>query len=887
MLRKIITCSNINNKAFSTLDLKTLGIITQKNYFFNYIQIKSNSKIIYNNNRGSTMNSINIYKNKNNYFLKINKKGIFENTDNSYLHVETTDIIYPKIKKYNYELDSSALDETLKEFIYLYEKNNFEEALNIGYRLLNVYEANSACVYQMINLCTYLADIFIKIPDLELAQKILFKAERKLNLDLFKKDDKENLYIEYFIKLQTLQGLVYCKFNKHKEAFATFDKQDGFILAHFKEFDKSLTHKPNYQYVFNELLKVACYKALINKNSSIENYKRHIMEMISFFESYSSKDFKFNSQARVLLIQNSLDLLETKEVNIPDSQKAKILDIASAAINTLKNKELITQLNIKKDYIILSNKLQAGEYKNSVFEMLNDLSAKIISLKHLNQEKYDLELRNFHEEKQNLIINHLLTSSEWNAWVLKSDLEYFKFIKNNLQLDDKIFLSKSYSHNKYTNAIAFLSFYRNYKAIADKKLIQRMLEFSLNTNFLSKNKTSLEDLLEIFNYKILFLKNEKIMEKYKALINEVLVFKSLENPDSHKQLQDASFSNTNGIMGKNSSEKDLFFFNQISYSRTDLQSIRILADFLTREKIKYYASIREAAPENLNKLLQFFRKQLNYLMQENNIKLACEKDDKARAQIRLENVVLYCLYFEQIKNKTHKSKKYFFVFLKKYFEILYPQAVKPIRHASLDSVKINLFSFKDLKANKFASELITSIEPKASLFKASEKYSNEEISETFTALSLIAVSFYRLAEENYSKLIFYCNNAQDQAYSASYFKNSLIIKNNFVNKNINSYSDISIRIALFVLHNKNDLIKAFINSEDEKNILLVEELKKCLVLNYVLKIYLSLYFTNCPIQGLKDSLRDNRDFIEEFTKNKSAIKVVFDDLENLLNQSQL
>ena len=102
-----------------------------------------------------------------------------------------------------------------------------------------------------------------------------------------------------------------------------------------------------------------------------------------------------------------------------------------------------------------------------------------------------------------------------------------------------------------------------------------------------------------------------------------------------------------------------------------------------------------------------------------------------------------------------------------------------------------------------------------------------------------------MAEENYTKLISLFNEKYENEFDKNlYFRNSFVTRNNIADKNINYFSNISLNFIHFIFSNKNESIKNFINSKDEIDSNIIEELKKTIFYNFILKSYANLYFTN-------------------------------------------
>ena len=215
---------------------------------------------------------------QNNYFYKISKRN-FLDKDYSHLHVESTDKIYPKIKKYEYDFDLEKSDPILEEFNFFYELENWDEALNKGFELLNLFETNPNAKIQTVNLCLFLSEIFIKQEKYDNAIKLLSKAEKKLELKLFKKLEEEGLYYKYSVRLRLLKGIVALRMQKDKDGIVLLKEALEVI-----EKQKLLEQQEINISIACDYLTILLLQAQIYMKSKIaEKYNMKIAESLEFF----------------------------------------------------------------------------------------------------------------------------------------------------------------------------------------------------------------------------------------------------------------------------------------------------------------------------------------------------------------------------------------------------------------------------------------------------------------------------------------------------------------------------------------------------------------------------------------------------------------------------
>jgi hypothetical protein len=786
--------------------------------------------------------------------------------DYSHLHIESTDKIYPKIKKYLYDYDLSKTDPILDEFNYFYELEDWDEALNKGFVLLNLFETNPNAKIQTINLCLFLAEIFIKQEKHDNASKLLGKAEKKLDLKFFKQLQEEGLYYKYIVKLRLLKGIVALKTQKDKVGIILL--KEGLEII---ENQKLLEQQQINISISSDYLNILLLQAKIYlKNKLNDKYNQKITESLEFFGKLTYSNFSLEAK-RILIndillycegIKNNSEIDNTKNLAaeglkaienlIPEIKNSKTRDEFHLRFNILW-----MALQAKKPTIDAKSFFKKMEMFTDIINKL-DLDAKVI-------ESAKLEIFNL---KDTLCMKNLQNIENQNDYdpevhkiLLNNQFEILKILKNNI-------------HNYNNHMIAdeniislhLLNFFESYSQIKNYKITERIKQIiSFSQNFTWDAKIT-KDFIENLNYNFLYLKNVKIIENLNK-VNQVI---SNETNDENTVSNDFDKFNQEKNYQK---IKELKILKEI-----DFNEIANITNFIQREK-KKSENFAKINFKSLNKISKFMQKEISLLIQNN----------KNKQENKLDCLILKCLLFNNFNSKNLKSIHKLNKIVEKFFILNNKNKIKPTeklnRNMNLSDIQIKLFNLTEVIKGEFNSD--PEIYIKANLLDNYKEYSTEEIRKIIISVFTLANCYFKIADENYMKLFLLFNEKTFD--ENNYFKNMFVIRHNIAHKRINFFSNFSIQLIQIIFSTKNNFVKSFIQSNDPKNIELVSEIKKLIANNFITKCYTALYFSNVDLNQLCNLIKENKSFLDDFLadgdQNKFEIQNELERLEDILDKN--
>lgn len=805
-----------------------------------------------------------------NPFYKLSKKHLLDK-DYSHLHVESTDKIYPKIKKYEYDFDLAKTDPILEEFNFFYELEDWDEALNKGFALLNLFETNPNAKIQTINLCLFLSEIFIKQEKYDNAIKLLSKAENKLDLKLFKTLEEEGLYYKYSVRLSLLKGIVALRTQKDKEGILHLKEALAVI-----EKQKLLGQQEINICIASDYLTILLLQAQVYFKSKIaEKCNSKIAESFEFFKKWKSSDFSLD--AKRLFVNEFLGFCEAMKNshnlaainnNSNNNLFTEGLNSIENLIGEIKNSKTRDEFHLRFNLIWMALQAQKQIEPKNYFKKLDkfieildklDLDPKLI-------ESARLEITNL---KDNLCVKSLqnIYDTEINKILLNNQFEILKILKKqNVNLHSDLILDET------ALSYSLLNFFNAYSNIKNNKVQERIEQIisSSNIDFIWDQKTT-KNYIANLNYSLLYLKNEKILESLNNKINKG------SSAESNQIINDFDKFN----LEKNS--KKLHEFKKLN--EVDFNEIRNTSNFIQREKLKSLNSGNLNNLNNLNKISKFMQKEISLLIK-NNVSNKNKTEDKFNY-----NIILKCFSFDNCKNKNLTDIQKLNKAVEKYFAINKTDKSKPSdklnRNMNLSNIKIEMFNLQEIIKGKFKANPIITF--KENFIDNYRVYSEEETRKLAFSVLAISNSYFKIAEENFLKLFLFFNEKKFDVNN--YFKNQFVVRHNLAHKRVDFYSNLSLQLTQIIFSNKNDSVKSILNSKEAKDIELVSELKKLIAFNFVTKCYTALYFSNTDLNELNKIIKDNKGFLDDLlcdvsnNNDKIEIRNQFERLEDILKQN--
>lgn len=866
----------LSNSKFDSSNFKNILFKTKINNITNKINKEA---LLKKNNLFSTSNNkVNFLGNQNekyfisnlnkNNFYKISKKNLLDK-DYSHLHIESTDKIYPKIKRYEYDYDLSKSDSILEEFNYFYELEDWDEALNKGFLLLNVFETNPNAKVQTINLCLFLAEIFIKQAKYDNALKLLSKADKKLDINLLKNIEEEGLFYKYKVKLNLLKGLIALKSQKDKEGIILL-KESLEIITYQKLLEPE---NINISIASDHLTILFLQADIFLKNGIIDKYCEKIKESLNFFLNLSSDDF--NLEAKRTFIKNVLEFNEFFKNN-KNTINDNYIKLATEGLNAIEN--IIPEIKNSKtrdEYHLRFNLIWMSlQAQNKTIDD-KSLLHKIDKFIHI-LDKLDLNLNLIDSSKleifnlKNILCLRNLQNNQNNYFdeqmhknLLINQFEILKIMKNNNQITN----NESIADDSLLTA-DLIKFYQNYLHIKSYNINQRIEKIiDVNPKF-NWDKIYTKAFVENLNFNFFYLQNQKIIEGLNVLYKQSLA----DNINDEKKYTD-EFDKFE--QEKNSQKiEELKKLNDIQFDE-----IKNTSNFILQEK-KFNLYINNKSNlDSLNRISKFMQKEISLII----------KNNKNNQVNKLDDLILKCLSFDNINKKNLKKIQKLNKLVEKYFIINNNYngkgSPKINRNMNISNIEIELFNLTDITKGEFNTNLI--INSKDNLLNNYREYSTEEIRKILLAFLTVSNTYSKIAEDNFLKLFLFFNEKTFD--KNNYFKNMFTIRHNLAHKKINLYLNYSLQILQIVFSSKNPSLILFFETQEAKDNELICELRELIVNNFITKCNTALYFSNTDFNKLKDLVKENKVFLDIFMPNMKQSRIYienkFDRLEDSLEKN--
>ena len=436
-------------------------------------------------------------------------------------------------------------------------------------------------------------------------------------------------------------------FTEHKNILNEYKEEMEFLRAKRKNpvsFDKCINYnieKPNNIIIcvdntkFEKISKNENDNKLSNEKKNVKNYKNENIKISKLYDLYHHLFVKSGLESTKL--SSFVDYLssEMANVNEPNLQK-------KGKINFENIKKIILNLGNENIENTLIDKLIKEFYHCSFNHSIMEKFAKIINEIIINQNKYNIEIKNrdFNSFNDNNSLSIGIESSEKNSKAKRDKNSYsnilYEKLKNNnydsclsLTNDLDYFKSIVYLSNKY-------SINNNKNNLLDKTIIK-----SLETNR-DLIKSFKEEKKEIANqndanYLNNLLKNQKLKKYLNKKLN---CFSQCFNNNILKILEKNNFNEIINLLINDNKEdkKKLKILNNISVpvsekiKKTDISNFLILLCFMTCLTIinKNTNIISESDLSILNPIFQYICQFDNYL----NLKL---KNKKKKRMITINN----------------------------------------------------------------------------------------------------------------------------------------------------------------------------------------------------------------------------------------------------------
>jgi len=853
------------------ISLKLKGLYKKTNINFNlnslfqihYDNVFKNSKCFHRNEI-----KFKIISNKNKNINNHNYKNIYKysqktylNKDYSHLHIESTDKIYPKIRYYEYDYDLRNTETILKEFNYLYESEDFDEALNKGFLLLNFLETNPKAKIQTIDLILLLTEIFINQVKLDIADKLLYKVENRLNLEIFKNLD---LFYIYTIKSKLLRAIINIKNRKEKEAILLLkDIQD--ILKNTKYLEQENIDIN----IASDYLSLLLFQADIYKNNNyLEKYKIKLIECIEFFKNHKNSNFDVKSKKyfieRILQffeIELNKDNFDKKEI---DDKFYKTLKEIEKIIFDIKNGKSREEFKLRITLIFSTLDLDFFksnhiETNSEIFDFIEDLKIDInskeeIGLKILNLYNKFLYDNIYDDKNSNNSMKEIFIKKLFNNYIkLKKIIHHrSKYTKNNNYIIDNCFLSFSLE-----------KFYENYIKIKKSNFNNEVFDVLNKFEICNWSKQTKKDIINIINYTFLYKKNQKIID----YLNE-----TIDNPLN---------KNKNIFVEINENKNNSNIINLKDFEELDIVDLRKIIDTIFYKKIRI-PNVDLNNKNMLESINRYIYKKINIMLIDKNNSPIYNKNSGSQ-YLLLDNIIIKCFLLDSVNFRNSKNLKNLKSIVDKIFKISITKPnMKLNRNRKINDVNIDLFEIKNFQEN-LENISFFKLVPNSSLIDNNIVYSDIEINKKISTLLILSITFFKLAQENFNKLV----NFFKEENKNNYFKNISVIRNNVAERTINHYSNFSLKILSIIFDTKNESINYYLKSlNNDKDLKLVYDLKKLVVYNFLLKINVSIYFSNVDCSELLESLKENKKYLDFIENNdREEILKTFNLLEMILEQN--
>ena len=653
-------------------------------------------------------------------------------------------------------------------------------------------------------------------------------------------------------KININKGIYNLNLGNEHEAILDFKKS----MEILKNEDLLLNEKNNQELNLC-YINILNFQALINKNNKLfEKYSLKILELIEFGKN---KINNLNQIGLKVIISNIIEFNEIQNTQLIDDKNSNKLDYLNLIDEFIK----YVDDDIYLDNIIINNlhlrakfNFEAENYEISL-KFLNELDEKIISS---NIQKGDKEIlmknslilkeKNLNKIYKNKSSDLLLINN-----ILGNYLDLFNNIKNqNIQMNKNIIniISDPYE------ILFFENFYENFKEINENRIIKKFFDLHSYTQIFHINTSKKYEILNLINYYMLFFKNftclKEIIEKLNPIKNNI----EKNNFGKNKSLKKIIEKSTNDL---------IFEYLQNKFDNHSI--IKVICEFMSKEKLKDIKN-NIKNNENLSQVNKFVKKQINLVLLENNNK------KNLNNSALLDNLILKSYLFD-ISDKNPKDLNKYFKNIKLLINAkkINSQNKKLNRNINLSTIEMKLFNFSDRKNN--LKNLKLEIKDK---FLNHDFLSREEkFIKLCSVILTISNSLYKLSEENYTKLYMFLNNKEN-----IYFKNLFVIKNNIGNKKINFYCEYSIDLIDLILLNEKEQIKSFVLSNTPEIKDLVSELKRIKILNFILKSYVNIYYSNNNLSEIKDIILKNKNLVDEINNHKEEGIYLFQHLENTIDQ---